>query len=160
MKRNRVSLYTLGAEHNAERKMQVFKNWPLFDVQFQIGGDVLALQTSVAHLFDADVTSSKSVLQTDSIAICTDAVSGNGVSTGKCRRSKEAPAEACTLLVRPIDQPDRNRRPAMKILGETTQDLKTGKNAKAAVQPATVRNRVEMTAKDKGAFGIAPKCRP
>src|SRR5271170_2632760 len=100
-------------------------------MQLQIGSDVLALHTSVAHLFDVDVTLSKSVLQTDSFAICTDAVSSNGVSTGKCRRPKKAPAEARTLLVRPIDQPDRNRRSAMRIVRETAQDLKTRQNAQA-----------------------------
>src|SRR5271170_5585018 len=100
-------------------------------MQLQIGSDVPALHTSVAHLFDVDVTLSKSVLQTDSFAICTESVSSNGVSTGKCRRPKKAPAEARTHLVRPIDQPDRNRRSAMRILRETAKDLKTRQNAQA-----------------------------
>jgi hypothetical protein len=109
-------------------------------MQLQIGGDVLALHTSVTHLLDVNVTLSKSVLQTDSIAICAYAVGSDGVSPGERRRSKEAPAEPGSFLVCPIDQPNRDRRPAIKIIRETAEDLKAGKNAKGAVQPATVRH--------------------
>jgi hypothetical protein len=157
MKHNRMSLHTLGAKHNAKRKMHIFENRPLLDMQFQISSYIAAFSSSVTDPIDIDATVPKSILQPNAVAIHTNTINGNSVGPGKRRRSKEAPAETRALLIGPIDQPNRNGWPATKILRETTKHFQSGKNAQAAIQPTAVRNRVKVTPKNKRAFGIAPK---
>jgi hypothetical protein len=105
----------------------------LLDVQFQIGGRIAAFSASITNAIDVDDTVPQSVLQSNSLAIGTNTVDVDGVRTRKCRRPKEAPAKTRTFLIGPIDQPNRDRWPAMKFLTETPQHLKTGKNTQAPV---------------------------
>jgi hypothetical protein len=133
MEDNRMSLHPLSAEHNAERKLHIFENRSLLDVQFQICGCIVASTAGIAHPIDIDAAVPKGILQTNSIAVSTNTINGDGVGTGKSRRSKEAPAEARTLLIGPVDQPNRDGWPAAKLLREAAQHLKSGKNAQATI---------------------------
>jgi hypothetical protein len=105
----------------------------LLDVQLQISSDIAAFSASITNPIDIDATVPKGVLQTNSIAVCTDTVNRDGVGSGKCRRTKQAPAETRAFLIGPIDQPNRDGWPAVKILRETVQHLKSGKNTQATV---------------------------
>ncbi len=160
MKGNGITFDTLGAEYSAKRQMLVFENRPLLDVQFQISGGIAAFSARVTYPVDVNATPPNSLLQSDSVAIYTNAVAGNGVGAGKRRGAEKAPAEARTLLVGPIYKSNRDGRPATKILRKTAQDLKASQNAQAAVQPTTIRYRVKMASDDKGAIGVASKRRP
>ena len=62
MKRNRMSLHTLSAKYNAKRKMHIFENRPLLDVQFQISGCIAAFRSRIANPIDIDATVPKSIL--------------------------------------------------------------------------------------------------
>ena len=155
-----MTFYSLGAEHDAKRKMHVFENGPLLDMQLQIGRCIATFSASVTDAVDINITVPESILKTNSITVCADAVDGDGMSTGKCRRTEEASAEPRTLLIGPIDQSNRDGGPAMEILREAAQHAKASENAQASVQPTTIRNRVKMTAKDKCAIGIALKSCP
>src|SRR5271155_5866970 len=160
MKSDCMTFHPLGAEHDAEWKMHIFKNGPLLDMQLQIGSCIAAFSASVTDPVDINITAPESVLQANSIEVCADAVDGDAVSTGKCRRTEEAPAKARTLLIGPINQANRDGRPAMKILREAAQYTKASENAQASVEPTAIRNGVKMTAKDESAVGIALKGRP
>jgi hypothetical protein len=133
MKSNRMPLDPLGTEHHTKWQLHIFENRSLLDVQFQISGCITAFRASIADPIDIDATVPKGILQTNSIAVSTNSIPGNGVGTGKRRRAKQAPAEARAFLIGPIDQPNRDRWPAMKFLTETPQHLKTGKNTQAPV---------------------------
>jgi hypothetical protein len=152
-----MTFYSLGAEHDAKRKMHVFENGPLLDMQLQIGPCVAAFNASVTDSVDINITVLESVLKTNSITVCADAVDGDGMSADKCRRTEEASAESSALLIGPIDQSNRDRRPAVKVLREAAQHAKASENAQASIQPTAIRNRVKMTAKDKSVIGIALK---
>jgi hypothetical protein len=155
-----MSLHTFGTEHDSKRKVHAFKDRSLLDVQLQISGCIAAFSASVTDPVDVDATVPQSILQTNSIAVGTDTIHVDRLSSSERRRAEEATAEARTLLIGPIDQPNRDWRPPMRFLRETTQYLKAGKNAQAAVQPTAVRYRIEMTPHNKRAFGIASKRRP
>jgi hypothetical protein len=152
MKGNPMSLNPLGAKHNAKRQLHFFQNRPLLDVQFQISSYVPAFSAGITNPIDIDAAVPKSILQMNSIAVCPNAVSGNRMSAGKRRRSEEAPAEASALLISPIDQSNRDRWSAVRILRETAQHLKPRKNAQAAIQPTAVRYRIEMASQNKRLF--------
>jgi hypothetical protein len=155
-----MSLDPLGAEHNAKWKVHVFENRSLLDVQFQISGYIATFNASITDSINVDATVAKGILQTNSIAVYTDTVNGDGMSTGKRRRSEETPAEARAFLIGPIDQPNREGRPAVIILGETAKHLKAGKYPQAAIQPAAVRYRIKMTSQNKRAFRITSQSGP
>jgi hypothetical protein len=57
-----MSLYTFGAKHNAERKMHIFENGSLLDMQFQISGCIAAFGASIADPIDIDTAVPKSIL--------------------------------------------------------------------------------------------------
>jgi hypothetical protein len=152
MKDNRMSLHPLGPKHNAKRQLHFFQNRTLLDVQFQISSYVPAFSAGITNPIDIDAAVPKSILQTNSIAVCTNAVNGDAMSSGKRRRSEEAPAEAGPFLIGPIDQPNRDRWPAVKILRETAHHLKPRKNAQGAIQPTAVRYRIEMASQNKRLF--------
>jgi hypothetical protein len=83
MKSNRMSFYPLSAGHNTKRKLHIFENRALLDVQFQISGCIAAFSASISHPIDIDATVPERILQTNSIAVCTNTVNGDGVSAGK-----------------------------------------------------------------------------
>src|SRR5581483_2214094 len=55
------------------------------------------------------------------------------------------------LLVRPVDEPHRHGRLALP--GHATQYLHPGEDVEAAVEPAAVRNRVDVAADQQRALG-------
>ena len=64
-----------------------------------------------------------------------------------CARPEERAAEACTLLVRPRDEPNRDRR--LALLRDPAQHLRAGDDVERTVEPAAVRNRVEVAADEQ-----------
>jgi hypothetical protein len=133
VKDNCMSFYPLGAEHNAKRKLHIFENRALLDVQFQISSSIAAFCASITDPIDIDAAVPKSILQTNSVTVRANTIHSDSMSTGKRRRPEEASAKTRALLISPIDQPNRNGWLAMKILRETAQHLKTAKNTQAAI---------------------------
>jgi hypothetical protein len=160
MKGDCVAFHTLGAKHDAQRKMHRFENRPLLDVKFQIGGSVRAFDGRLTDPFDLNATSSQSFFQVNTVAVNTVAVGFDGMCSAECRGAEKAPAEASTLFICPVHDANRDGRLASVILSEAAQYFKGGENTEAAVQPATVRYGVKMTSKDKSAVRIALKSRP
>jgi hypothetical protein len=107
--------------------MHLFEYWSLLDVQLQISGRIGTLSACIADPFDVDATLPQRILQTYSVAVSASAIRCNGVGSGKCRRTKDASTET-PLLIGKIDQSNRNRRPATKLLRDCPQHLKACKN--------------------------------
>ena len=71
---------------------------------------------------------------------------------------KQRASEARTLLVGPVDEPHRQRRRALG--GDAPQHLDAGHHVQAAVEPAAVRHRVDVTADQERALGRARQREP
>jgi hypothetical protein len=113
--------------------MHSFEDWSLLDVKFQIGCCVSPFGGSFSDLFDLDVALTQSIFEANTIAVSAVAVGSDCVGPGERGGAEETAAEASTLFVCPVDDANRDRRPALKLLGEAAQHLKSGENAKAAV---------------------------
>src|ERR1700679_3116336 len=114
----------------------------------------------VPNPVNVDLALPQGILQPDSIAIRPSAIGLDAVRPGKGRGAKQAPAEARAFLIGPIHQANSDRRPAVEILNQTAQPLESGKNAKRAIHPAAIRNRVKMTPQDEDPLRIALQSRP
>ncbi len=66
---------------------------------------------------------------------------------GECRRAEQAAAEARALLIRPIDQLERDRRPSRA--GDATHHLERCEHSETAVEPAAVRYRIDVAPDDQ-----------
>ena len=77
---------------------------------------------------------------------------------GGRRRAEERAPEARALLVGPVDEPHRHRRRALG--GDPPQHLDAGHDVQAAVEPAAVRDRVDVAADQQRALGGAPQREP
>ena len=66
--------------------------------------------------------------------------------TGEGGGPEQAAAEARALFVGPIDYADRQRWASVILLCETAQDFEGGHQVEAAVQPAAVGHRIQVTA--------------
>src|ERR1700727_2935022 len=77
MKGDCVALYALCAEHNAKRKPHFLEDRPLLDMQLKIRSRATAFSASVADPVHVDITVSKSLFQTDSVAVLANAVNSD-----------------------------------------------------------------------------------
>ncbi len=62
MKRDRVALDPFRSQHNAKRQTQTFKNWPLLNMQLEVSGRIVPLDTCIPNPVDLDATLPKSSL--------------------------------------------------------------------------------------------------
>ena len=79
-------------------------------------------------------------------------------SAGRRTTSRTATAEARAFLVRPGDEPHRQRRRA--VLGKAPQRFETCKHVQAAVEPTSVRDRIQVPADHQHAVGRAGQGEP
>ncbi len=73
-------------------------------------------------------------------------------------RAEQAPSEARALLVGPVDEAQRDGWRA--ALGDPTQHLRSGDDVEGAVEPAAVRNRVDVTPEEHRALRLAGEREP
>ena len=74
-----------------------------------------------------------------------------GHRAGSRARAEQAAAEARALLVGPVDEAHRDgRRP---LLGHAAQHLDARDDVEAAVEPASVRHRVDVAADEHRSLG-------
>ena len=76
----------------------------------------------------------------------------------RCRRAEQRATEAGAFFIGPVDEPDRDGRGTR--LGDSPQHLRAGDDVEAAVEPATVRHRVDMAADQDGVLGVAAERPP
>jgi hypothetical protein len=77
------------------------------------------------------------------------------VCARKRRRAQQAAAEARTFFVGPIDDTNGDRRTAVELLGEAAENFEGREDVEGAIEPAAIRNRIEMAAEKKGFVGGA-----
>src|SRR5215469_1060451 len=103
-------------------------------MQFQISSHAITFSARIPNPVDVDTTLPQRILQTNSVAIRPPAVDRDRVRSSKSRRTKQTPAESRTLLIGPVNQPDRNRWLALKIFSETAQHRQGGHNPQTPIQ--------------------------
>jgi hypothetical protein len=125
-----------------------------------IGRGVPKLPAAVLHPLEVDAEPAERVGQPDAVAIDQAPRLVEVEVAGAGRGSEQAPPEPRTLLVGPVDQAHRDRRPAAVLRVDAPQDLHPGEHVEAAVQPAAVRHRVHVAADQERAVGLAGERRP
>ena len=154
-----VALDSERAEHDAERQIDRLEHRPLLDVQLEIGGSVLELRARVERTIEIDAVLAQCVGQRDAVRVAalSQLVLVRHRSCSR-RRAEERPAEARALLIRPIDEPHRHRRRAVR--GDPPQNLSARHDVEAAVQPAAVRYRVDVPADEQRLLRCTRKREP
>ena len=151
-----VALDAERAEHRAERQVERLEHGPLLDVQLQVGGRVLQLRARVERRVEVDAVLAASrpaarrrraSLQRAQLVLVRHRAGGG-------RRAEERAPEAGALLVGPVDEPHGQRRRA--LLRDPPQHLGCGDDVQAAVEPAAVRNRVDMAAEHERLLAQSP----
>ena len=131
----------------------------LLDVQLQVRGRVLELRSCVERPVEVDAVGAERVGQRDAVPVGQQPqlVLVAHRAAGR-RRAEQRAAEARPFLVGPVDEPDGDRRRA--LLGDPPQHLRAGDDVEAPVEPAAVRDRVDVAADQDGALRVAAQRPP
>ena len=121
-------------------------------MQFEISGRVLPLTRGFGEAIDLDAATPQRRFERNAILVSANAVCLDAVGTGKGGRSQQASAEARAFFVGPVDQANRYGWTARVFVRETAQDFECGQDVQTAVEPAAVRHRIEMPAKQQRLF--------
>ena len=154
-----VTLDAERAEDDAEGKPERLEDGPLLDVQLEIGGCGFELGPSVERRIEIDTVRRERVGQRDAVAV--DELPKLvlvGHRSRCCARAEEAAAEACAFLVGPVHEPDRDRR--LSLARDPTQHLDARDDVEAPVEPAAVRDRVDVSADEDGALRLSGQREP
>src|SRR5919198_758701 len=81
-----------------------------------------------------------------------------GHRAGRRARAEEAPTETSALLVRPVDEPDSDRRLAVRR--DSPQDLDGPYDVERSVEPAAVGNGVDVAADQERTLRTPAKREP
>ncbi len=145
--------------YDAGRPVHRLEDGPLLDVQLEIGAGVDRLQLARRgpHAIDFDAVLAQRIDEANTGPIDETAHVFELEAAARRRRAEEAPAEPRALFVGPVHELQRHRRP---LAGVGAQRLEASHHAERAIEPAAVRDRVEMAADDDRAVGIAAQRRP
>ena len=117
-----VPLHSESAEDDAERQVHRLEHRPLLDVELEVGGGVLQLAARVHGRVEVDSLACERVGKRVAVRV---AAGPELVLVGHRSRGRagpeEAPAEARSLLVRPVDQADREGR--LSLVRDPAQHL-------------------------------------
>ncbi len=146
-------------EHRAERQPERLEHRPLLDVQLQIGGSALELRARFERPVELDPVLAQRVRKRHPVAVAQLAqLVLVGHRSRRRRGAEERAPEAGALLVGPVDEPDRDgRRP---LAGDPAQHLDRGDEVQAAVEPAAVRDRVDVASEQQRPIRVAAQRPP
>ena len=157
--RDAPALDAVGAEHGAEGNAHRLEHRPLLDVELEVGRGRLELRPRLEGPVEVDAVRSERVGERDPVPVGQLAQLVLVAHRAARRRgAEERAAEARALLVGPVDEPDRDRRRA--LLGDPAQHLGARDDVEAAVEPAAVRDRVDVAADQDGALRLAAQRPP
>ena len=133
----------------AEREAHRLEHRALLDVQLEVGGGALELRPGLERPVEIDAVLAQRVGQRDAVRGPSSwrSSSWSAIDPAAALRAEERAAEARALLVGPVDEPDRHRR--RPLLGDTPQHLDRRHDVQAAVEPAAVRDRVDVAAEQQ-----------
>src|ERR671914_2466439 len=152
-----VPLDTERAKHHPERQVHPLQNGTLLDVQLQVGDGVLELPPSLVDPVEVDAVLLKRVRQSDAVAVFEAAhVVRSQRSRGRARAEEAAP-KAGPFLVGPVYEPQSHRA---LLGGEDAHDFEGADDVQGAVEPASVRDRVYVSAEDDGPLCVTRGCGP
>jgi len=109
-------------------------------MQLKISTSISPFRSGISNPFYIDTTLQESIFQPNSLAVCPATIRLNRLSPCKRRRTEQATSKTRPLFIGPIDQTNRDRWPAVKILRHAAQHLKSSQNTKTSIQPTTIWN--------------------
>ena len=143
--RDEVSLDAERPEHDSERQLERLEHRPLLDVQLEVGGRALELAARLERAVELDPVGADRVGKRDPVRVAAfPQLVLVGHRTGRRRRAEERAAKTRALLVGPVDEAHGRR--GLAVLGKTTDDLDPGHDVQGPVEPAAVRDRVDVPA--------------
>ena len=141
------------AEHGAEREVQRLEHRPLLDVELEVGGRALELRARLERAVEVDAVRARArrAARRRRGRSAARSSSWSAIEPRRGGRAEERAAEARALLVGPVDEPDGDgrRRPPRRS-GAAPRPPAT--HVEAAVEPAAVRDRVDVPADQHGAL--------
>ena len=154
-----VALDAERPQYDPERQVERLQNRTLLDVELEVGGGVLELASSFEGGVEIDIEAGDCVGQRDALSVLAlPQLVLVGHRGGGRRRAEQRAAEARALLVGPVDEPDGDRR--RPLLGDPAQDLDAGHHVERSVEPAAVRDRVDVPADQQRPFRVARQREP
>ena len=138
------SLDAEGAEHDPEREPERLEHRSLLDVELEVGTRICELRSRLERMLELDAVRAQGVGECDAVTV--DQLRERRLvahRAGRGRGAEERPPEPSALLVGPVDEPDSHRR---TLLGDPAEHLGAGDDVQRAVEPAAVRDGVEVTA--------------
>jgi hypothetical protein len=148
-----------GAEHHTQRQVHRLEHRPLLDVQLEVRRRVRELRARGNRVVQLHAVLAQRIRQRDPVTVRQRAklVLVSHRARGGRRAEQRAP-EARAFLVRPGDQPDRDRR--LSLRGDSPHDLDAGEHVETAVEPPAVRHRVHVAADHQLLVRGAPQREP
>ena len=136
--RDAMPLDTEGPEHDSEGKPEALEHRTLLDMQLEVGGGRVELLPRRERRVEIDAVSREGIGKRNSVAVreLAQLVLVRHRACGRAR-SEEAAPEPRALLVRPVDEANRDRRRALS--GDPPQHFGAGDDVQGAVEPAAVR---------------------
>jgi hypothetical protein len=154
------TLDTLCALHDGKWLSETLEDGALFDVEFEIGGEILSLDGCVSDTIHRNSADCECGFESGAVAVGSNTIGVDGLGSSEGGGAEEAAAEAGALFVGPVDELDGAGWATVVLACEMLEDLKPGENAEAAVKPAAVGNRIQMTAEHERAFGGSGQSNP
>jgi hypothetical protein len=152
-----VALHAERAQHRAEREVELLEHRPLLDVELQVGDRVAQARAGLAHPVELHAVGGERVGERRPVPVGEPAHRIRVERTRAGARAEQAAAEARALLVGPVDEHEGERA----LLGcERAQHLQPGDDVERPVQPAAVRDGVEVAAEHDEPLGLAGSGRP
>jgi hypothetical protein len=132
--------------HGADRQALPFQHRPLLNVRLQVSLGATDLLPRLVQAIQVDAVLGDHITEPQPSGIGKLADFGHVQRSRHGGRAKQAVPESGAFLVRPFHQRERARqRPARR---QSAQDLHRAHDAVGAVEPAAVRDRVQVRADD------------
>src|SRR5215207_3080369 len=128
-------------------------------MQLEVGGCRPDLAAGLHSLVEVDPVLAESIGQRDTIRVLAPAelVLIAHRAGGRARAEERAP-EAGALLVGPVDEPHGDLR--LALVCQPTHDLDPGHDIQRPVQPAAVRDRIDVASDEERSLRAAAKSPP
>jgi hypothetical protein len=155
---HRVALDAERAEHGGGRLGARLEHRALLDVQLEVRAGAVQPRARLGSPVEVDVEARDDVLQPLAVAVA-QVAHGVGVERPRAgRRAEQRAAEPRALLVGPVDELERDRRPP--VLGRRADRLQRPVDPERAVEPAACGHRVRVRADDHEPLAVALERRP